>query len=70
MAILDLLEVSVAWEEKTEGKKVVIRKEKGGLGECPPEKCCLTGAQRTAPNKDEELFEFFGHDRELQLGFG
>jgi hypothetical protein len=28
------------------------------------------GAARCAPIKGEELFEFFGHDRELELGFG
>jgi len=29
----------------------------------------LTGAQRAAPpHKDKELFEFLGHDRELELG--
>jgi hypothetical protein len=31
----------------------------------------LTGAQRAAPpHKHEELFEFLGHDRELELSLG
>lgn len=59
-----------AWKGTCDGKKVHTNK-KGGQGNCPPKnwKSCLNGAQRAPrPPGEEELFELFGHYRELQLG--
>jgi hypothetical protein len=60
-------------EKKTEGKKGFIGERKRRAwcmpaGEMPV--LLNWSAASCAPTREEELFEFFGHDRELQLGFG